>query len=68
MDAIYDFAINPDKDKKAEGVVFRFMPDAREVQSALEVRLLTHGRLLLATLLFGSKGDCYTLPVGSNQT
>ena len=37
MDAIYDFAITPQKDKKAEGVVFRFMPDAKEVQSALEV-------------------------------
>lgn len=37
MDAIYDFAINPNKERKAEGVVFRFMPDAKEVQSALEV-------------------------------
>lgn len=37
MDAIYDFAITPQKDKKAAGVVFRFMPDAKEVQSALQV-------------------------------
>jgi len=37
MDAIYDFAITQNKDKKAAGVVFRFMPDAKEVQSALEV-------------------------------
>lgn len=39
MDAIYDFAVTPQKDKKAAGVVFRFMPDAKEVHSALEVGL-----------------------------
>lgn len=37
MDAIYDFAITPQKEKNAAGVVFRFMPDAKEVQSALQV-------------------------------
>ncbi|EIE26430.1 hypothetical protein COCSUDRAFT_58968 [Coccomyxa subellipsoidea C-169] len=37
MDAIYDFAITKEKDKRAAGVTFRFMPDAKEVQSALEM-------------------------------
>ncbi len=41
MDAIYDFAITKEKDKRAAGVTFRFMPDAKEVQSALEVEACT---------------------------
>ncbi len=38
MDAVYDFAIDSAaSETRAEGVTFRFMPDAREVQSALQV-------------------------------
>ena len=40
MDAVYDFAIDSAAaDTRKEGVTFRFMPDAREVQSALQVGL-----------------------------
>ena len=39
---VYDFAITPNgagiPGANGASVVFRFMPDAREVQSALEVR------------------------------
>lgn len=39
---VYDFAITPNgagiPGANGASVIFRFMPDAREVQSALEVR------------------------------
>jgi hypothetical protein len=39
---VYDFAITPDgagvPGANGASVIFRFMPDAKEVQSALEVR------------------------------
>lgn len=38
MDNVYDFAVTPEVDKKTEGVSFRFMPDMKQVQKALEVR------------------------------
>ena len=38
MDAVYDFAIDSAAaEARKEGVVFRFMPDAKEVHSALQV-------------------------------
>ena len=37
MDNVYDFAVTPEVDKKTEGVSFRFMPDMKPVQKALEV-------------------------------
>ena len=37
MDNVYDFAVTPEVDKKTEGVSFRFMPDMKQVQKALEV-------------------------------
>ncbi len=40
MDAVYDFAITGSPETAREGVTFRFMPDAREVASALQVRAL----------------------------
>ncbi len=41
MDNVYDFAVTPEVDKKAEGVSFRFMPDMKQVQKALEVWKIT---------------------------
>ena len=38
MDAVYEFAVTPRSDSDTEGVVFRFMPDGRQVGNALEVR------------------------------
>ena len=39
LDKVYDFALDPQAAKVAEGVIFRFMPDAQQVQHALSVRL-----------------------------
>ena len=41
MDNVYDVALTPELAKKAEGVSFRFMPDMKQVQKALEVRQIT---------------------------
>lgn len=41
MDNVYDVALTPEVDKKAEGVSFRFMPDMKQVQKALEVKQIT---------------------------
>ena len=38
MDNVYDFAVTPEVDKKTAGVSFRFMPELKQVQKALEVR------------------------------
>lgn len=40
MDDVYSFAIAPRDASNASGVVFRFMPDMRQVDAALDVRLL----------------------------
>ena len=37
LDKVYDFALDPQAAKVAEGVIFRFMPDAQQVQHALSV-------------------------------
>ncbi|CAL5227100.1 g10006 [Coccomyxa viridis] len=37
MDNVYDFAVTPEVDKKTAGVSFRFMPDLKQVQKALEL-------------------------------
>lgn len=53
MDAVYDFAITGSPGTVQEGVTFRFMPDAREVASALQVRTCwgyPFGRLPLGML------------------
>jgi len=39
LDRVYDFALDPKASKVAEGVIFRFMPDAQQVQHALSVCL-----------------------------
>ena len=39
MDAVYEFAVTPRGESGTEGVVFRFMPDASQVENALEVRI-----------------------------
>ena len=45
MDNVYDFAVTPEVDKKTAGVSFRFMPDLKQVQKALEVRPLSFSGL-----------------------
>ena len=53
MDNVYDFAVTPEVDKKTAGVSFRFMPDLKQVQKALEVRphtLILALRLALSPL------------------
>ncbi len=42
MDAVYDFAVTPRGDTGTEGVAFRFMPDSRQVEAALEVGSVIH--------------------------
>ena len=37
MDAVYNFATSPRESNNASGVVFRFMPDAVQVEAALNV-------------------------------
>lgn len=37
MDMVYDFAITPREDTGTEGIIFRFMPDAAQVEHALEL-------------------------------
>lgn len=37
MDAVYEFAVTPRGESGTEGVVFRFMPDGKQVDNALEV-------------------------------
>ena len=37
MDRVYEFAATPRGETGTEGVVFRFVPDPRQVESALEV-------------------------------
>lgn len=39
MDAVYHFATSPRADTGTEGVIFRFMPDATQVDAAVKVRL-----------------------------
>ena len=38
MDNVYSFATTPRDSNNAKGVVFRFMPDMRQVNAALDVR------------------------------
>jgi hypothetical protein len=38
MDRVYDFATTPRTETGTEGVIFRFMPDPRQVDLALQVR------------------------------
>ena len=38
MDKVYDFAIMPKGTSGPEGLMFRFMPDAKQVQSASMAR------------------------------
>lgn len=40
MDNVYAFATAPRESNNAKGVVFRFMPDMRQVGAALDVRCL----------------------------
>ena len=54
MDNVYDLALTPEVDKKAEGVSFRFMPEMKQVQKALEVREIT-GMDLAGVPLFVSR-------------
>ncbi len=37
MDAVYEFAVTPRGESGTEGVVFRFMPDGRQVENALDL-------------------------------
>ncbi len=37
MDSVYQFATTPRKDTGTEGVIFRFMPDAAQVDAAVKV-------------------------------
>jgi hypothetical protein len=37
LDKVYDFALDPQASKVADGVIFRFMPDAQQVQHALSL-------------------------------
>lgn len=37
MDAVYEFAVTPRGESGTEGVVFRFMPEGRQVENALEL-------------------------------
>lgn len=37
LDKVYDFALAPKENTPAEGVIFRFMPDASQVRHALQV-------------------------------
>lgn len=37
LDKVYDFALAPKENTPAEGVIFRFMPDAKQVRHALQV-------------------------------
>lgn len=37
MDSVYEFAVTPRSESGTEGVIFRFMPDARQVDNALEL-------------------------------
>lgn len=55
MDNVYDFAVTPEVDKKTANVSFRFMPDLKQVQKALEVRLHTRSLLL----------SCFVTPFSS---
>lgn len=38
MDRVYDFATTPRGETGTDGVIFRFVPDPQQVESALEVR------------------------------
>ena len=62
MDNVYDFAVTPEVDKKTAGVSFRFMPDLKQVQKALEVRPLLYSGLhrVLVSL-------CFTAPLAGHQ-
>ena len=51
MDNVYDFAVTPEVDKKTAGVSFRFMPDLKQVQKALEVRPLFYPGLEVSAVL-----------------
>jgi hypothetical protein len=37
MDSVYEFAVAPRAKSGTEGVTFRFMPEASQVEQALEV-------------------------------
>ena len=58
MDSVYEFAITPRGESGTEGVIFRFMPDARQIQAALE--LYKHAGLQTTTFtgvpLFQAEG------------
>lgn len=38
LEAVYEFTMSPSSVHGTEGVCFRFMPDSRQVEKALEVR------------------------------